>query len=80
MLENITDDIRNLIGREAYFYTATLSGCASCGLDPVSNESTDSFCTVCSGVYWIKSYTETTITGHITWGDSNTLDWRAAGS
>lgn len=79
MLEHITDDIRNLIGREAIFYSATLSGCSSCSLDPVTNESTDSFCAVCGGVYWVKTYVGTSLTGHITWGAGDVLDWRAGG-
>ena len=79
MLTNIIDDIRGHIGREVTFVTATLSGCPTCDLDPVTNTSTDSFCPVCSGVYWIKNFNNTNVSGHISWGDVDQLNWYSAG-
>ena len=79
MLTNIIDDIREHIGREVTFVTATLSGCPVCDLDPVTDTATDSFCPVCSGVYWIKSFINTSVSGHITWGDVDQLNWYSGG-
>ena len=79
MLTHIIDDIRGIIGRQVVFYRATVSGCSACSLDPVTETSTNSFCPACSGVYWIKSYYTTTITGHVTWGNVDELDWRTGG-
>jgi len=79
VLTGIIDDIRGQIGRDVDFYVPTLSGCNVCTLDPVTNTSTDSLCSGCQGNYWIKTYTTTTITGHITWGNADLLDWRTGG-
>jgi hypothetical protein len=79
MLTNIIDDIRNLIGREIYFYVPTVSGCNSCSLDPITGESTNSYCTVCSGLYWITTYTSTAVQAHLTWGNMDNLQWPPGG-
>jgi len=79
MLTHIIDDIRGLIGRPVAFHTPTYSGCGTCSLDPVSNTSTDSFCITCGGVYWIPSYTITTVTGHVTWGPADIMNWYTGG-
>jgi hypothetical protein len=54
----ITDDIRNVIGRYVTIYS-TASGIActasGCFLDPVTNLSTNSLCPTCSGFYWINT-------------------------
>lgn len=79
MLTHIIDDIRNRIGRDVVFYTTTISGCAVCSLDPVTNESTDSFCTTCSGVYWIRTFSGVAINAHVTWGSADELAWVTGG-
>lgn len=79
MLTHIIDDIRGIIGRQVVFYRATVSGCSVCSLDPITDTSTDSFCPTCSGIYWIKDYYTTTVTGHIIWGNVDSLDWRTGG-
>lgn len=79
MLTNIIDDIRGLIGRTVDFYSATLSGCSVCSLDPTTDTSTDSLCPVCSGVYWIESFSSITVSGHITWGNVDYLNWQVGG-
>lgn len=79
VLTGIIDDIRGAIGRDVNFYVPTLSGCSICELDPVANTSQDSLCSGCGGEYWIKSYNITTITGHITWGNSDLLNWQTGG-
>jgi hypothetical protein len=75
----VIDAIRGAIGREVTFVTSTLSGCYACTLDPVSNTSTNSWCTVCSGKYWIATYSGTLVSGHITWGQSDILNWYSSG-
>ena len=79
MLTGVIDDIRGQIGRNVSFYVPTLSGCSLCTLDPVTNTSTDSLCSGCQGKYWIPTYVSTTITGHITWGNIDELNWLPAG-
>lgn len=79
MLTGIIDDIRNQIGRGVEFYVPTYSGCGICVLDPYTNTSTDSTCSGCDGEYWIPSYAITVITGHITWGSSDLLNWQTGG-
>lgn len=79
MLAGITDDIRGLIGRCVDFYVPTYSGCSVCSLDQYHNTSTDPFCPTCSGVYWIPSYTITSVSGHITWKPAEILNWQSGG-
>jgi hypothetical protein len=61
------ENIINAIGREVSFISSTLSGCSSCSLDPVTNTSVNSFCAVCSGQYWIPTYSGDSIVAHIAW-------------
>ena len=75
----VVDAIRGAIGREVNFITHTVSGCSACSLDPVTNTSTDSWCLTCSGRYWIETYSGTLISGHITWGQADILNWYSAG-
>jgi len=77
--KDVIDSIRSAIGREVTFYTYTLSGCSVCSLDPITNTSVDSFCTTCSGSYWIKTLVGTNVNAHITWGNSEQLNWVSAG-
>jgi hypothetical protein len=79
--EDTIDAIRDAIGREVNFVTATLSGCVAsgCYLDPVTDTSTNSFCPTCSGVYWIPTYTDNLVTAHVTWAGADILSWVAGG-
>lgn len=43
------------------------SNCPICSLDPVTNLSTDPFCPVCSGYYYIGTITSVTRYGHVRW-------------
>jgi hypothetical protein len=80
LMTDIIDGIRNYIGRDVIFYTlGGRTACSGCSLDPVTDTSTDSFCTVCGGVYWIPTYSGYTISGHITWGHADELGWWSAG-
>jgi len=78
--KTVIDAIRGVLGRGVEFIT-TESGnpCPVCDLDPIANTSTDSFCETCSGMYWIPVYETYTISGHITWGQADILDWQSAG-
>ncbi len=76
----VVDAIRGAIGRDVIFnIIETTSGCSICNLDPITNTSTDSFCPICSGNYWIYTYSGVSISGHVTWGFSEQLGWVEGG-
>jgi len=76
----IITEIINQDGRQVTFNVlATASGCYNCDLDPVSNTSIDSYCPVCSGQYWINTYSGWTTVAHVTWGRSEEKDWQTGG-
>lgn len=74
------ENIINTIGRDVLFYSSTLSGCYNCSLDPVTNTSTDSFCGVCSGVYWIPTWSGDSIRAHVTWKFADNEEYHTGGS
>lgn len=70
----------NMDGRPVTFYVvASVSGCPSCELDPVTQTSTDSYCPVCSGVYWIPTYSGWGVVAHVTWGQLDRQAWETGG-
>ena len=72
--------IINMIGRNVTFYVVeTISGCYSCELDPISNTSIDSYCEVCSGQYWIPTYSGWDVKAHVLWGHSEDNEWSTGG-
>lgn len=75
----VIENIINAIGRDVTFYTSTISGCSNCTLDPVTNTSTDSFCEVCSGIYWIPTWSGTDIRAHVTWKFADKDQWETGG-
>lgn len=76
----IIDAIRGAIGRDVTFYVLAGSlPCPACDLDPTTNTSTNSFCEICSGVYWINTYSGVSISGHVTWNDHDMLTWQTGG-
>jgi len=76
----VIDAIRGAIGRDVTFnIVASSTECPTCDYDPVTNLSTNSFCTTCDGKYWIPVYSGVTVSGHITWGYSEQLAWYAGG-
>ena len=77
--KDVIDAIRGAIGRDVYFYTDTPTQCSGCSLDPITNTSTDPYCIICDGLHWIPSYTEVSISGHITWGPSEVMGWVTGG-
>ncbi len=72
--------IINEIGRDVFFYYPTsFSGCSDCSLDPITNTSTDSFCQVCSGQYWIPTFSGMRYTAKVTWNMSELPSWMTGG-
>jgi hypothetical protein len=68
------------IGRPVEFlYVYSSYPCPVCSLDPVSNTSTDSFCVVCSGAYWLETISGVSISGHVTWKPADKLGWVTGG-
>jgi len=66
--KEVIDAIRGVIGRDITICVPnTPSECSTCSLDPVNNTSTDPFCETCSGSYWLMSYDEVTVSGHVRW-------------
>lgn len=76
------ESIITAIGRDVTFYTSTPSGCTAsgCGLDPVTNTSINSFCLVCSGIYWIPVYSGTNIRAHVTWKYADEYQFNTGGT
>lgn len=68
---NVRDNIEEIIdkiGREVtFYYVYSSQACPVCDLDPVTDTSTDSFCTTCSGDYWIPLYSGSAMSAHVTW-------------
>lgn len=77
--EEVIDGIRTVIGRDVNFYQMTISECPTCSLDPITENSTDSFCPTCSGLYYIDTPYSVTISGHVTWGNIDALQWVPGG-
>lgn len=76
----VIDSIRQAIGRPiTIIYQVGVSGCSVCSLDPITNESTDPFCPVCSGHYWIPIYSGHTTIAHVFWKSGEQLDWLPGG-
>lgn len=48
-------------------FKVTGSGCYACSLDPITNTSTDPYCNVCEGVYWLNTSSGYSTTGHVRW-------------
>ena len=76
----VVDAIRNAIGRSVVWYVVASSvACSACDLDPVTGNSTNSFCEFCNGNYFIPTYSGVVISGHITWNFSEQLGWVSGG-
>ncbi len=77
--EELIGQMIDMDGRIVTFYTATFSGCPICSLDPVTDTSVDSYCPVCSGTYWIASYSGWDVQAHVTWGTLDNQNWETGG-
>ncbi len=73
------DAIRNAIGRPVTFYTENRAVCTGCSIDPITDTSTNSFCTVCSGVGYVITFSGVVISGHITHAPSELMQWQTGG-
>jgi len=76
------NNIRNAIGRLTdFYYVYSSMPCPSgaCHLDPITNTSTNSWCIICSGNYWIPLYSKQSILAHVTWGASDLASWQTGG-
>lgn len=64
----VINDIREEIGRDITInVSVTGTPCPDCDLDPITNTSLDSFCTTCSGVYWLNTTSGYVIKAHVRW-------------
>lgn len=77
--KQIIDAIREAIGRPIIAEVVTISGCGVCSLDPVTNTSTNSFCPVCSGTYWIETVSGAPILAHVNQKPLDDLQWVTGG-
>lgn len=78
--KDIIDSIREAIGRDVEFmYVYSTITCSACNLDPVTNTSDNSFCPVCSGLYYITTISGYTAGAVITWKPADILNWQPAG-
>jgi hypothetical protein len=75
----IIDEIRGAVGRSIIINIPTLHTCPVCTLDPVTNQSTNPFCIICGGNYWIASVSGYIVSGHVTWGNTDTMLWNTGG-
>ena len=79
-LDAFLDDTIAAIGREVTFVSISgYAACSGCSLDPVTNTSTDSFCSICGGDYWLPNYVNTILSGHVRWRSSDQLGWTPGG-
>lgn len=68
--QQMEEIINTSTGREVeFFYIYSTYACPNPddSLDPITNTSTLSFCPVCSGTYWIDTFSGITYSGHVTW-------------
>ena len=77
----VIESIINDIGRDVTFITSTTIACTYSGdsLDPVTGTSTNSFCPVCSGNWYIPVWSGTPIIAHVTWKYSDLNEWHTGG-
>lgn len=77
---DIIDSIRNAIGRPVEFkIISSKIPCPDCAINPVTDTSVDPFCTTCSGVGYLITYSGVVISGHVTWGFSDLPNWIVGG-
>lgn len=78
------DEIREAIGQTATFYLGgTFTACPTCsGLnhyDEINEASLDSWCTTCSGSYWIVTELTSGIVAHVRWRTGDEPQYGIAG-
>lgn len=78
--KNIIDSIRNAIGRDIIgMITVTGISCSYCILNPVTNLSTDPFCSGCGGTYWLTTHSGWTVNAHVRWAGAEQPLWQPGG-
>jgi hypothetical protein len=78
--KQVIDSIRGAIGRDVEFFVVASSiACGVCSLDSITGHSTDSFCPICSGIYWIPVYSGCVVSGHISWAGADFQNWYSGG-
>jgi len=78
--KDITDAIREAIGRNVDFYTVASSyECPTCGYNPVTEAALDPLCITCSGFGIIEELEATQVLAHVTWGGMDNLGWVTGG-
>ncbi len=72
-------EMRSKIGREITIQVR-MDGipCSICNLDPTTNLSTDPFCPVCHGLYWLNTISGVLVSGHVLWSPSE-MPYKTAG-
>lgn len=79
---DVIDAIRNTIGRDITIYS-TVSGIPcpnpNDSLDPVTGLSTNQFCPICSGNYWINTTSGLTLKAHVITKGVDTPNWQSGG-
>jgi len=75
----IIDAIRSGIGREVVFYTEYKTVCSACGINPITDTSTNPFCLSCSGEGYITTLSGTNVLAHITHYPMDNLIWVTGG-
>lgn len=66
--KDIIDEIRGVIGRDVEFVkNYPGENCPLCSLDPLTRVSTDPFCPICSGHYYITTTSSYLVPAHINW-------------
>ena len=73
------DAIRNAIGRNVVFTKEVSTDCPICAIDPFTGNSTNPFCTTCSGLGRLVTYSGASVKAHVTWGGNDQLGWVTGG-
>lgn len=76
----VIDAIRLAIGRNVTFYSEHKVPCSACSIDPITNTSINSFCTVCSGVGYVVTLSGYTELAHITHNPQDIVKYTPGGS
>jgi hypothetical protein len=78
--KQIIDNIRGAIGRNINIGTTILgSECPACTIDPLTNMSSDPFCSTCSGYGYLTSISGTTVSAHVNWNVLGSKEYHSGG-
>jgi hypothetical protein len=73
--------MRTVIGRNCIFNVVSLTECVEpgCNLNPITNTSTNPFCSGCGGDHFIEVYSGVNILAHVSWKPNDVLQWYPGG-